>query len=192
MIVGCVGLPGSGKTTLARSMCGECRKIPGINTVELVSEYARRYISKYGTPELFDQYRIMEKQIEWEDSVLNKYDLVITDSPVHQGFLYASDILKKNQKDVMIFNDIFKKLSKITLPEPRYDIIFYLPPVVKPVDDGIRLEKHLDSSWRKESDSLIKSIFKIFPPKKYIEVESTDINDRVKECTQHIKNYLTK
>ena len=188
MLLGFVGSPGSGKTTLARALCSACRRLPNIKTVELVSEYARRYISKYGPIEnIFEQYRIMTKQLEWEDTVLSKYDMVITDSPIHMGFLYAIDISKKTPKDVMVFNDIFKEMTKISMPIPRYDIIFHLPPKLKPVEDGVRIEKHFDETWRQESNNIIKSIFKIFPPKKFIEIQSTDINERIEECIKYIK-----
>ena len=85
--IGITGVPGSGKTTLARSVASVYRN--KLKRAELVSEYARRYISKHGNITfLWEQYRILEKQLEWENSV--KADILISDSPVHLGFLYAS------------------------------------------------------------------------------------------------------
>lgn len=85
--VGIIGVPGTGKTTLARGIVSKCRTLPDFKSVELVSEYARGYISKHGPVEaIWEQYRIMEKQIEWEDSVPDKVDVLVTDSPIHLGF----------------------------------------------------------------------------------------------------------
>jgi nicotinamide riboside kinase len=82
--VGICGVPGSGKTSLSRALAVACRGVDQLKHVELVNEYARRYISKHGQIEsIFEQYRILEKQLEWEDSVCNdKLDIMITDSPI--------------------------------------------------------------------------------------------------------------
>ena len=115
IMVGISGTPSTGKSTLARLICSSCKSIPKIKTTELVSEYARKYISKHGPmKEIWEQSRILTRQLEWEDSVKNSTDLLVTDSPVHLSFLYSVDIEKKNEKDIMVFNDIFKILSKLS------------------------------------------------------------------------------
>jgi len=165
--VGITGVPGSGKTTLARSLSSKCRGEDQLKNVELINEYARRYISKHGLiTSILEQYRILEKQCEWEDSVCNdNLDLMITDSPVFLGFLYCTELQKSNSKEIMFFNDIFKKMVKLNFPESRYDIIFHLPPILKPVEDGVRAEEHFQDDWREKSDSMIVSIFQIFKPR---------------------------
>ena len=191
--IGFVGVPGSGKTSTARVLAGMCRSIDGIQNIELIQEYARRYMAKYGEiTDLFEQNRVLNKQLDWEDSVGNNVDLIITDSPVHLGWLYAQ-ILRKidDPRDVIYMNDLFKNMTKINTPH-RYDIIFYLPPVHKPVDDGVRPAYNFDQEWREKASQEIKFIFKLFPPKHFIEVESVDILDRVQECIGHIKDNLYK
>jgi len=191
IMVGISGTPSTGKSTLARLICSSCKSIPKIKTTELVSEYARKYISKHGPmKEIWEQSRILTRQLEWEDSVKNSTDLLVTDSPVHLSFLYSVDIEKKNEKDIMVFNDIFKILSKLSKPNPRYDFIFHLPPVISPIKDNVREEKQLNEMWREESDSLIRSIFKIFPQKRFKVIQSLDINDRVTECLGYLSDYL--
>lgn len=187
--VGIVGVPGAGKTTLSRALAAECRGIESLKHVELVSEYARRYIAKHGDiSSVLEQYRILEKQIDWEDSVCNeKLDIMITDSPIFLGFLYCINFPKNNSKEVMFFNDIFKTMSKLNYPQPRYDIIFHLRPTNKPVNDGIRPDEHFNDEWRNKSDIMIQAIMGIFKPCNFIILEQTNFEDRVSFCIEKIK-----
>jgi broad-specificity NMP kinase len=64
--IGFVGVPGVGKTSTARALTAYCRQNEFKN-IELVAEYARRFISKYGDIDtMSDQFRVTEKQIEWD------------------------------------------------------------------------------------------------------------------------------
>ena len=63
--VGFTGVPGAGKTSTARALVSKLRSIEGFKRVELVQEYARRYISKHGSMTgLWEQYRIINKQVQ--------------------------------------------------------------------------------------------------------------------------------
>jgi len=189
--IGLVGVPGSGKTTLSRAIAVACRGIDKLNHVELVSEYARRYISKYGSVNsILEQYRILQKQLEWENSVCNeKLNIMITDSPVFLGFLYCIELPKTNIKEAMFFNDIFKEMVKLNYPTPRYDIIFHLNPILKPVDDGIRKIEQLDDSWREQSNILIKAVMTIFKPTQFLEINTPILEERVNFCLGTIQNH---
>jgi len=189
--VGFTGVPGSGKTSTARALVSKLRCYDEFKRVELVQEYARRYISKHGPMyEIWEQYRILSKQKEWEDSVANdKLDILVTDSPVFLGFIYAVEFSKKTEKDVMVYNDIFKLLTKLNFPEHRYDMIFHLPPVVEPVDDGVRVPQHLDPKWREAANRMIVTTMNIFPPKNYFEITSTSLDQRVDDCIDILTTY---
>lgn len=190
--IGIIGVPGTGKTTLARAVASSCRDTS--RRVELVSEYARRYISKHGSIDnIWEQYRVTEKQIEWEDSISEEnVDLLVTDSPVHLGFLYSTEFITNHHKDIMVYNDIFKKLSKLNEGKPRYDIIFHLPPDIQFVQsDGIRKSEYLDEQWRIENDISIKFIFgSMFRPGKFLSINNTDIEYRTNYVLRAIEDIL--
>jgi nicotinamide riboside kinase len=190
---GVIGAPGAGKTSLCRSVTGACRREEKLKRIELVSEYARRYISKHGpVDEIWEQYRIMEKQIEWEDSIPpKKTDLLLTDSPVHLGFLYACDVTTNRPKDIMVYNDIFKKLSKLNEGKPRYDVIFHLPPKIMAVDDGVRAPEHLKQERREATDAQLKFIFNLlFKPARFITIEPTDLGERADIVIETLKSLI--
>ncbi|TRZ48828.1 MAG: hypothetical protein D4S01_09725 [Dehalococcoidia bacterium] len=189
--IGFVGVPGSGKTSTARGLAAFCRGDDKLKSVELVHEYARRYIAKYGTIDTVqDQYRVLQKQLDWEDSIpKGSTDIMITDSPVHLGFLYVMELRKCTHKDTVFVNDIFKKMNTLNVP-PRYDIIFYLPPRLKPVQDGVRDTLHFDEEWRSSADQTIRNIFTLFPPGKFIEINSMPMEDRIEECLGHLRTLI--
>jgi nicotinamide riboside kinase len=175
--IGFSGVPGSGKTSCTRALALQ------LKNVEVVSEYARRYISKHGPiTSIFEQYRVMQKQREWEDSVCNeKLKYMITDSPIFLGFIYSSMLPKTNSKEILFFNDVFKEMTKINNPIHRYDLIIHLPPIKQPSDDGVRSPQQFEDKWREENNNLILSTYHIFPPKKLhiMDLESYDIDDIV-------------
>jgi len=187
--IGISGVPGSGKTSLARSLSSSCRKIKGVKSVELISEYARNYISKHSAIEhIWEQYRVTEKQIEWEDNICPKTDVLITDSPIYLGFFYAINLVDfRNSKDILIYNDLFKKLSNLN---KRYDLLIHLEPVIEVVDDGIRPELHFDSKWREESNSMILNVFSLFGQKDVIKISTVDMSERVETCLDLLRKTL--
>lgn len=189
--VGFMGVPGAGKTSTARALAAACRGIDGIKNVEIVPEYARRYIAKFGgIEEPWEQVRVLNKQIEWEDTASAKADLIITDSPVHLGLAYTLFFPRRSMKDVMLVNDLFSMLTKLDFPKPRYDIIFHLPPVLKPVDDGVRAAVQFDDDWRRAMDKRLVSVFRMLPPTRYCSIKATALDSRVGEALWVINTYL--
>lgn len=191
--IGFVGVPGAGKTTTARALAGQIRFHTDVKTVELVAEYARVYIHKYGIDSIYDQVRIMNKQIEEEDRYPASTDVLITDSPVFLGFGYALDMRKcypdpEAKKNTMLINDIFKDMNKLN-EQTRYDIIFHLPPTLKPVDDGIRAAYQFEDEWRTEADIRLKALFSIFKPKLLVTLKSDNVQDRVAESIKIFKEF---
>jgi hypothetical protein len=190
--VGFVGIPGTGKSYTARAFSSVFKYDGKYLITEVIAEYARSYLAKYGPLEtIWEQYKILDKQLEKEERLSPRTELLITDSPLQLAFQYSLDLRRPNSaKDSMVLDDIFHKISSLNTP-PRYDIIFHLPPVIEVVADGVRPAQHLDSEWRKEADVNIKYICKnLFPPKKWIEVTPLSIEDRVKFCSEELEKYI--
>ena len=191
--IGFCGVPGAGKTSISRGLASALRSEPGFENVELCAEYARRHISKYGAiADLAEQYRILNKQIEWEDSLSCKY--LITDSPINIAMAYAMEMLHEDRADkkkaMMYYCDIFKKISKLNVFQPRYDIVFMLPPNSKIVDDGVRASHNFDDEWKFRMDAKIQASLQIFRPNRLIQIVSDGYTKQ--EIIDKCKNYITE
>jgi nicotinamide riboside kinase len=182
--IGMVGLPSTGKTTLSQTLSSSFLG----KKVELIKEYARDYINKYGEiKEIWEQIRIANKQLAWENKVPNTVDLLITDGPIFTGWAYASTMRKFNSsKEYMLINDLFKILNKHNNPL-RYDIVFYLAEKFKPQSDGTRIDLHLNDNWREKMNYYLINTYELFPPKHFIVVDAEDPIERVEFCREKIK-----
>lgn len=179
--IGFVGVPGTGKTRTARGLAS----ILADYNVELVSEYAREYIAKHGViTNVAEQYLILHKQLALEEKV-DYAKIVITDSPIHLGFYYASMLKRSDSKDRAVYTTLFKEITALM---PRYDVIFHIPPVTEPLDDGIREEKYLtDISWRAKADCFLKhSLNQLFPSKRHFVIpeQLVETSERVEFCVE--------
>ena len=192
--VGFSGLPSTGKTTLTQAVNLALKQSNDFSKVELISEYARSYIRKYGpTQSIWEEYRLVDIQQEWEDLIdPSKVDVLLTDSPIQLAFLYATELNTGSPKDQMVMSDVFKKISRITASNP-YDIIFHLPEDgILVVIDDVRDECVKDKKWRVEADAFTKSLFKMFQPRQFEIIEVSDLNTRVQWVLNSIRNYADK
>lgn len=174
--IGIIGAPSTGKTTLARNLVTELNMSGHI--AEYVPEYAARYIKKYGVPEEpWENIRIFNKQLEWENNTSEMADFMVTDSPLILPFLYSMyGFQPEDPKSRLIYTDLFK----MTLKElSRYSLFVYLKPSFAPVDDGIRVQT--DTTSQMEVDNKIKTVFELFRiiP---LTLEQSDLESRVAEC----------
>lgn len=188
--VGFSGVPGCGKTSTARALAAACRRIGGLKNVELIDEYARWYINTYGPIEtVWEQMRIYKKQLSREDKVPQAVNLMITDSPVFIGFSYALLLSRPGvRKDTMVVNDLFKEMNKLQMDRPRYDLVFHLPPLLRPVDDGTREQVQLEEAWRCAMDRRQQAVFELFAPAApLVVIEETGLQERVEACLGRIK-----
>ena len=112
------------------------------------------------------------------------------DAPIFLGFIYCCEMPKNNSKEIMFFNDIFKKMTKLNFPIPRYDIIFHLNPDLKPINDGIRPELHFDEQWRQSANQMIITTMSIFKPKLFYSITHKDLESRTKLCLEKISEIM--
>jgi nicotinamide riboside kinase len=190
--VGYAGIPGCGKTTTARAFAAACGKIEGLQKVELISEFARHYLSQHKIENLSDQYFITRNQIDMERKIQKRNtDIMITDSPVPLGFIYALDLREDSPKDAMYLNEIFRLINEEITLKP-YDLVFYLPPIIEPIRDGIRDETHITDEWREKAAQRILSAFDVFRPREFVALTSSKITDRVEESIKYLAGYTQR
>lgn len=180
--VGFSGVPCTGKTSTARVLAGVARQ--KLNSVELVDEYARKFIRDQGAIEsIQDQALILDKQVSREDQFNEK--IIITDSPIFLGFMYCLDLKTDKKGDELYLNHVFEKMNTLNRGR-RYDIIFHLNPVINPHNDGIRLKNQLNDTWREEANNALFFVWKLFPPKKIYIIDETELHKRVDFCMEKI------
>jgi nicotinamide riboside kinase len=185
--IGVSGVPSCGKTTLARKLAGSLREKTQYKTIELVSEYARSYITQYGPlKSIYEQLIIFQRQLDKEKKIHNGTEILITDSPIFLSFSYATELLDHNDpKQIKVVTELFESMMKLNIGR-RYDIIFHLLPTTTPIKDGVREEHQLDPKWREEQNARILACFDLFKPKNLIILKSSSLDNRLEECIQNI------
>ena len=136
-LVGFMGSPGTGKTTLACAMKEFC--LMKEVSADICTEYAREYCFRHGIPKHpYTQYRITRKQIDREDLLLkgtSKY--VFIDFPVWLGYIYSILSLKSSD-DKEVRSSLAEMYEEFVVDQiNRYDKVFYLVND-EPYDDGCR------------------------------------------------------
>jgi len=136
-LIGFLGAPGAGKTTLSCAMKEYCLT-KGVHT-EICTEYAREYCFRHGIPKHpYTQYRITRKQVDREDLLMKgngKY--VLTDSPVWLGYIY-SILNVKSTDDKEIQTSLAEMYEEFVVDQiNRYHKVFHLINN-DPYDDGCR------------------------------------------------------
>ena len=132
--IGIIGAPGTGKSTLAKELAKSI-------DFKYVDEYAREWIARYGEVKtLEEQLLITKTQLYREEKSGNR---IVTDSPIFLGNVYAS-MLPFNHKDYLTGRyglDVLNELQYLLInTRDRYLYLFYLPPILDPVDDGVRVQ----------------------------------------------------
>lgn len=88
LVVNLFGGPGSGKSTLASGIF--CRLKQLRCNVELVTEYAKELVWEDNTTALDNQLYVFAQQHHRISRLLNKVDVIITDSPILLSMYYGS------------------------------------------------------------------------------------------------------
>jgi len=173
-LVGFIGGPGSGKTTLACAL-KEYFMIKKIST-DVCTEYAREFVFEYGFPETpFAQYKLALKQKKREDLLCqgtNKY--VFSDSPIWLAYVYGLLLIRSDGtiQDRAVASDIYKEF--VVKQINRYDRVFYIQNET-PHDDGCKRDKDTEKTIRNLIEGFVKLHEHILPiTRMNIPIEETE------------------
>lgn len=189
MIIGILGAPSTGKTTIARSVAAAVAAKTK-KKVEYTDEFATEFIGRFkdhltggggGFPSPEDQYLIMQRQLRKE--IDRKAEILITDSPFFLSWVYAQRSYNPaNPKEVFFLSEIYSiVLENIN----RYDHIFLCP--IGKIGVQKKSERlHTEDATLLDIDRQIRGFLQAHRLP-YIELESSDLNERVKEILNVVK-----
>ena len=191
--IGFIGVPGSGKSTVAQAVQVEMGRLDCLTAV--CPEYAREFINKVGPPEHVSiQQGILFKQLNREDNLAQSCDVLFCDSLIYFSYIYGLLITDRDSlQQIKVLRNIYKWAVLDHLK--RYDIIFYLPRQFDIVDDGCRAPEFNDTI--EEAILGFIGLHKhLFPNFIEIRSELSDpqeiLHDRVKQIKRHVNGHLKK
>lgn len=110
-IVNFFGGPGTGKSTNSAALFAELKK-RGVNT-ELAPEYAKDCVWEDRLATLENQLYIFGKQHHRIHRLINKVDIVITDSPLLLSIIYNSATDDRGQNLNALVLSVFREMNNI-------------------------------------------------------------------------------
>jgi nicotinamide riboside kinase len=167
-----IGAPSSGKSTIATDVHTELKKLSK-NSI-FVPEVATDYIAEYGIPNTpVDQLVIFYKQLNKERMFLGSKDFIICDSSGILNYFYFRNLYdeKLSNKDIAVINHMQKEILKSL---NQWDYVFYLPPILDNIDDGIRYQ---NTEQIQKIDRWIKSYLELENIKHY-DLSKIDLKKR--------------
>ena len=180
------GAQDTGKTTIAKELSSRFKTRNYIT--EYIDEAARFYVGRWRQPIMgvADQLFLIDKQLDKEQAIAPKCQIVFYDSPLFLGYAYTllnwNDI--KTVRDIDMLVHIYEKI----LINGRYDLIFYLKPFRVPVDDGIRTKAL--TSQNSKIDLMIKSYLDLHNLE-YVTIDATTVAERIETIDVMIKKFLS-
>ena len=161
-VIGFVGAPSTGKTTLARAVANEAG-LRGLS-VEFVAEYARTYIQRFGAvSSVFDQLLIFDAQARREDDAIGAgADLVVAETPTFVGYAYGLVKMAGRCPAVPREAEALEVLHRwIRRRVAAYDLVYYLPVELPLQRDGTRRE---DERARLDLDAKLRATLDLWVP----------------------------
>jgi nicotinamide riboside kinase len=158
-VIGFVGAPSTGKTTLARAIANEAG-LRGLS-VEFVAEYARTYIQRFGAvSSVFDQLLIFDAQARREDDAIGTgAELVVAETPTFAGYAYGlATIGAARPKEAEALNVLHRWIRRRVA---LYDFVYYLPVELPLQRDGTRRE---DERARLDLDAKLRATLDLWVP----------------------------
>ncbi len=170
-IIGFVGAPSTGKTTLARAVANAAG-LQGLS-VEFVAEYARNYLERFGSiDEPWEQLLIFDTQARREDDAIRTgANLVIAETPTFTGYAYGSMVAEGGMKARKVMHTLHRLITeRISL----YSQVYYIPPEIGMQADGVRQETE---AMRLRLDRMLRATLDLWVPT-YVTVKGT-VEDRM-------------
>lgn len=112
---------------------------------EVVREYARHFIEKYGQIEtIMEQWHIYDGQTKWEAQAISNYDIVISDSPRFLPYIYALNLFDHDDPKSIAALVRLYELGVFSIND--YTMIYLLKPPLVVEQDGIRSQDENDAN----------------------------------------------
>lgn len=166
------GSHSTGKTTLCKALAKKF-KLNYIHDVVKEEAYYKKFpINEATLPET--QFWILSRQLELERNTKTPW---VSDKSLFDNIIYG-EITFRDKKVLDVIKDIVFRNSK-------YDLIFYLPPLLGLEDDGIR---SLDPKFQKMIDKRFKKFFEENRIR-YFLLRENDFKKRLKKAEEIVKNY---
>lgn len=137
-----IGAPSSGKSTLAADVHTDLKK-QHQNSI-LISEVATDFIAENGIPNTpLDQMVIFYQQLNKEKMFIGSKEYIICDSSGILNYFYFRTLFddKLSKKEIAIINHLQKEILQTI---NQWDHIFYLPPMISNINDGVRYHNEDD------------------------------------------------
>lgn len=121
IVVNFYGGPGSGKTTAAMELTVELKKL-GID-VEYVPEYAKELVRRCKYDKLQDQCAVTHEQLERIHCLLGSCDVIVTDSPILLGTVYAEgkNVPTNFEEELYLEYSSMKNIDIFVMRSGKYD-----------------------------------------------------------------------
>jgi nicotinamide riboside kinase len=185
-----VGTAGCGKTTLTYEISSALKK-NHVNA-ELVPEYIREYISKYGKPtNIFEQYHIFDHQTSREDAGSPAVEVQVCDTIRGLGYFYACQFPITESKQQYVVADLYSRLIS-DLHSKRYDHIFFLPMAEtysknsEILSDGVRFQSLSEIAMiEQHMTSILTKVHKV----EHLSIITAPLANRVEEVMALLKTY---
>jgi len=190
-LIGVIGVPGTGKSTVAQALQVEMGSTD--LTTAVCPEYAREWIQRVGPPEhVAFQQQILFKQKRREDTLAESCKLLFCDSPLFHCYIYGMLIANTaSLQEMKVVRNLYKWAVLDNFN--RYDVLIYLPKQFDIVDDGLRIPELTETIERTMLGflGLHKALFKNFVEIRSEETDPQEIlKDRVKLAKKEIRKVL--
>lgn len=187
-LIGFMGGPCTGKTTLAKALV-KLLKFHGVKA-GWSREFVTEDIKVHGPPPreytIYEQYRFFFNQLRFEEEILEKSQVLVTDSPIMMGCMYPLmelDVSTAGRQQAFAdeFIELFKEFSK------RYHRIYFLGRDFPFEDNGIRFHSEQESI---AVDEKIKNMLRAFGVP-YKELHGT-VEERLEQVLMDLKDQSVK